>query len=255
MKSKKRTVALNMAAAAKALAVTITEIKRAKRAGSTAFLRSGRIDLGRLRRWFAKYPAASNIAAVPSVPVDLVSLEASLAAAVSVEESNLKLLRAAQARGDALAAESLTAAYSRSQKNRLATEKDVRQQKLEAGQLLTLHEHKIQLHRLWTPVVTTVRQIPRKAAMQLGGDDVRVEKVVAEIVEAALADCRKTINPQPEDAHFCFTLWLALILSEDPTGEEAVTKIRAALAEVEAAIAETAKAQKSPGIEQAPNEG
>ena len=244
-----------MAQAARLLKVHLTDVKRAKRCGAKVFMRSGRVDLGKLRRWLAKNPPASSKTASPLATVDLATLESSLQAAISVEETNLRLLRSAQARNDALATQAYNDAYAKSQKNRLLCERDVRKQQLEAGQLLSLHENKIQLHRLYAPIVTTFRQIPRKAAMQLGGEDVRVEKVVAEIVETALADCRKTINPNPEDAHFCFTLWLALIVREDPTGAAAVTKIRAALKEVEAAIAETAKAQNPAGDGKASKEG
>ncbi|MCE0497217.1 MAG: hypothetical protein LV481_04640 [Methylacidiphilales bacterium] len=254
--SQKISVAQSMAQTARLLKVHLSEVKRAKRSGAKAFMRSGRVHLGKLKRWLTRNPVIPHKSKTPpSQPLDLGTLEKSLQGAVQVEQRNLQLLQEAQTRGDAMAAEALTAAYSRSQKNRLLAERDVRKQKLEAGQLLTSDEHKIQLHRLYAPLVSTVRQIPRKVATQLGGDDVRTEKIVSEIVEAALADCRKTINPKPEDAHFCFTLWLALIVREDPTGAAAVTKIRAALSEVEAAIAETAKAQNPPDDGKASNEG
>lgn len=242
MKNKNRSVALNMPAAAKAIGVTISEIKRAKRAGCGAFLRSGRIDLTRLRRWLAKYPPPSTADAAPASPVDLGALESSLAGAIGVEEECLKLLRAAQARGDALAVRELNEAYARSQKNRLATERDVRKQQVEAKQLVPWDVHRIELFRLWGPVITAVRQIPRRAGMALADfDEVRVEKALAEIVEGVLAESRRMLNPGlEEDEHRRDELWLKLAIAESGGAEKALhqlDELRALL------VAETAKSK------------
>jgi hypothetical protein len=171
-KTKKHKIAQTMAQAARLLSVELSVIKLAKRSGCDAFQRSGRVDLVSLGKWLALHPSGAQerpSAAIPPPPepVDLSDIESSLTAAISVEEVNLRMLRAAQTRGDSIAVAALNDAYAKSQKNRLTTEAVVRKQQLERGDLLTSFEHQVQMNRTWPPIVNGLRAMPRLLSTKL----------------------------------------------------------------------------------------
>jgi len=206
MKKPPKTVE-SMRAAAAIIGVPLAELKTAKADGCPAFKASNRIHLPTLEAWLKTHakPAAPTQPALPPLTADqleeLGTLEASRTAAIRDEIETGRLLQRARESADSGAVPDLTLAVGRARKNRLALEVAITKLQVQRKQLLDLDTYQMQLHRLYTPFVTAFRQIPRKAAAALHPDldAVRVEKVVSEIVEAAIGEARGIVAPSSAD--------------------------------------------------------
>jgi hypothetical protein len=250
--SSKPVIAQSMAQAAKLLKVHVSEVKRAKRSGCRAFMRSGRIHLEKLRKWLAQNRALPAKSKSQPAPRDLSTLAMSLTGVIEVEQRTLQLLQDAQLRGDALAVEALTAAYNRSQRNRLLAEKDVRRQMQEAKELIPKDVHERALRDLWIPIVNGFRLLPRKLSPHLATvDEVQACRIVEEGVEGVFAEIRKTFGKsEPEADEMRVSDWVNGMLQIDPTGSKTLEQIEDLRSRVVALVEKqvTAKSEKTPSF-------
>jgi hypothetical protein len=253
--SKKNRVAQTMSQAAKLLGVELSTLKLAKRNGCDAFLRSGRVDLTKARKWLADNPNGAPASenghgkAVPMAPVDLSDVEKSLAAAISVEEKNLQLLRAAQDRNDPVAVQALSDAFQKSQKNRLSYERAVREELIRSGELVSREKYRMDLFKICPPIISRFRAMARKAAMQVAGtDEATALQVLEKEVEAVIAELHAAcVSLESTFSDSYFNCWLIGILEDDRAGgPNALERIDAARARVIAALAAVRKPEMEP---------
>lgn len=242
-------VAQSLLQAASLLGVPKSEVQRAKRCGAGCFLPSGRIRVARLRSWLKSHPVETKSHADLPHPelagIDLAGLMMSLSSAAEVEGKNLELLRAAQARGDAVAAEAATAAFGRSQKNKLAIEVAVRKERQARGELLTVSQGKINQGKMWIPALTLMRQLPRTLAARVNhGDEVAAEKILAEGIESVISEMRRSVIGEP-DPDFHLKVFQAHVLREK--GAPALLlRLQEAVITLTNAMAEEANASPAP---------
>jgi len=223
---KKKEIAQTLQQAAKLLNIPLSEVKLAKRSGAKCFLASGRVDVTELKKYLLEHPPGGSSPATgavnqsPPAPVDLSGLAASRDAAISVEERNLQLLRAAQDRNDAVAVQALTVAFEKSQRNRLAYEKSFREEQVRRGELIHISTHKLEGFKMWRPIIDCIRRIPRKATLeiagQIGGDEALVHRILDRAVEDAIGEAKKMLTfPDEEQKKLARTLLLLAITGED----------------------------------------
>ena len=220
--SKKNEIAQTLQQAAKLLDVPLSEVKLAKRSGAACFLASGRVNVTELREYLLEHPPGGSPTASgagsepPPAPVDLSSLTASLEAAISVEERNLQLLRSAQDRRDSVAVAALSVAFEKSQRNRLSYERAVREEKQRRGELIPIDVHRIEGFRMWRPILDCIRRIPRKAALEIEGDHVLVERVLDRAVEAAIGEAKAMLTfPDEQQKQLAAQLFVMAMCDDD----------------------------------------
>lgn len=219
-KKKQNEIVESLAAAAARLGVDLHVVQKAKRAGCAAFRPGNRVHVGELKQYFDANPPPN----APTLPPlsqseleELSTIEASRQAAIRDEIETGRLLQRARETGDNGAVPDLTLAVGRARKNRMAAETAVTQLQVTRGQLLSLDAHKMQLFKLWPPIMNAIRQIPRKAATALHPDvdQIRVEKVVSEFVEAAIATARAITLPSSEEEKRWAASQLLMVISAE----------------------------------------
>lgn len=96
-------------------------------------------------------------------------------------------------------------------------ERSIREERERRGELITGAQHKIQLNKLWIPLVTQMRKLPRVLAMKVNpSDDVFAEKLISEAVEEVIAEGRRSLETPPDvDLHL--KVWLLSVLNEKDT--------------------------------------
>jgi hypothetical protein len=244
----------NMDAAASRLGVERADIRRAKKAGCSAFMPGGRINVPQLGVWLDANPAppAASIPATGPTPpprpplppisdadrLKLSTLEASLASAVEDEVECHRMLKAAREGGDVAALPYLHKAMALARRNRVVAEAAIDKIKVERGEVITWDEHQRSVNRTWYPIVAALHALPRKLAPKLHGlEDVAAEKAIAVAIEGVIAEGRRSLETPP-DVAFHLNVWLLSVLEgaqADPTA--AVNTVEKLLAEVKQFIA------------------
>lgn len=104
--------------------------------------------------------------------------------------------------------------YNKAVENYERMEKSVRREREARQELMTVDQHKIALNRLWVPVITLMRKLPRTLAIKVNpGDDVHAEKVLAAGVEELITEMRRSLK-EPPDARWHLTVFMAATLLE-----------------------------------------
>ena len=150
---------------------------------------------------------------------DLRTIEQSLAGAIEVEAEALGAVRAARARGDFAAVRELTASHGLAQRNRREAEKTITELKVRRGELLDKFQHEAQLRRLWYPMVTGLRTLPRKlAAREMPADESGRERLIDEEIEALIAGMKRSLRGDA-DPVFHLNTYFAVMLKEKNKAE------------------------------------
>ena len=256
-KNKQNEIVESLAAAAARLKVDLHVVKKAKRAGCTAFRPGNRVHCGELKQYLEANPPPGAPALPPLTDEQVAAqagIEDSLAGAVRDELEIGRELQNARARGDTAAVADLVLAISRARKARLAIEAAVTKLQVERGQLISADAHKLSAFRMWHPMVNYVRRIPRKAAVALADlDAVRIERCVDQEVEAAIAECKKMLVwPDEEQKKLARKLLLFAVTGEDRRfTPETLEQLDALRSVVVAELAEQAGASASSPTEKA----
>jgi ribosome maturation factor RimP len=126
--------------------------------------------------------------------------------------------------------------YNKAVENYERMEKSVRRERQARAELMTVDQHKVQLNRLYVPVVTLMRKMPRTLAIKIcPGDDVAAEKILAEGIEEVITEMRRSLGTEEPNPDWHLTIFLAATL-RDQGPEKAIELLDKAKAEVLAAI-------------------
>jgi hypothetical protein len=167
------------------------------------------------------------------------TIENSLKSAIRDEVEIGRLLQRARETGDSGAVADLIVAVGRARKNRMAAEGAVIKLQVEREELIPQHLHLAMLFRLWSPVISLMRALPRKVAPQMAGaDDAVAERVLAKAVEDLLAEMHRYLGkPEPEMIAVSFNIWIEGKLAIDPSGALAMGELDQIRAKTLAALA------------------
>lgn len=219
-------------------------IRAAKKAACPAFLHGSRIDVPMLKRWLAKRKktlGTTGKAKGSALPLpDLSTIEQSLAGAIEVEAEALGAVRAARARGDFAAVRELTAAHGLAQRNRREAEKTITELRVRRGQLMDSYQFESQLRRLWLPMVTLLRSLPRKlSAKDIPTDEPMRERVFDAEIESLIAEMRRSLHGEA-DPGFHLNVFMSATMQAEGL-EKLMAKLEAARQSVANEIARHAR--------------